>query len=79
MKKVLFGILTVLFLSCFSTGCWEAEIDPMGYSCFVWVNNSNQPITLSVENEQGVLWLQDVTIQPRKSFKTEWMEGGMAY
>ena len=54
MKRLLFGILATLPLAYCMTGC-SNDTDYGGFSYFIWANDSDHRITLSVAREYGEL------------------------
>ena len=77
MKKILFCILATLPLAYCMTGC-SNETDFGGFSYFIWANDSDHRITLSVAREYGELVIENEIIEPGESFESEKVDGGMA-
>lgn len=73
MKRLLFGILATLPLAYCMTGC-SNDTDYGGFSYFIWANDSDHRITLSVAREYGELVIENEIIEPGESFESEgWM------
>ena len=68
MKRLLFGILATLPLAYCMTGC-SNDTDYGGFSYFIWANDSDHRITLSVAREYGELVIENEIIEPGESFE----------
>ena len=71
MKKILFCILATLPLAYCMTGC-SNDTDYGGFSYFIWANDSDHRITLSVAREYGELVIENEIIEPGESFESGW-------
>ena len=78
MKRLLFGILATLPLAYCMTGC-SNDTDYGGFSYFIWANDSDHRITLSVAREYGELVIENEIIEPGESFESERVDGAIAY
>ena len=78
MKKILFCILATLPLAYCMTGC-SNDTDYGGFSYFIWANDSDHRITLSVAREYGELVIENEIIEPGESFESERVDGAIAY
>ncbi len=78
MKKILFCILSTLPLAYCMTGC-SNDTDYGGFSYFIWANDSDHRITLSVAREYGELVIENEIIEPGESFESERVDGAIAY
>ena len=70
MKRLLFGILATLPLAYCMTGC-SNDTDYGGFSYFIWANDSDHRITLSVAREYGELVIENEIIEPGESFESK--------
>ena len=57
------------------TGC-SNDTDYGGFSYFIWANDSDHRITLSVAREYGELVIENEIIEPGESFESERVDGG---
>lgn len=71
-------ILATLPLAYCMTGC-SNDTDYGGFSYFIWANDSDHRITLSVAREYGELVIENEIIEPGESFESERVDGAIAY